>query len=420
MFYQKWISCSVVIAMLCFGLMVPSSVFAEKVLKIGCIAPLTGPSARTGEEIRDSATLAFEQHGNKIGDYKVKLVWIDSQSDPAKATNAYAEAVDRKGIQVGLLNWHSSVAVAIMDLAAKYKIPHLFGIGGTSVINDKYKTNPKKYAGYWLKSWPEPKKTLNEYVDCLEYLIKTGKLKVKNKKVALFAGDTDWGRDVINDARSMFNKAGWKVVSADTIPLTKTEFYPLVSKWKSMGVSVVFGSISAVPPIASLIKQAREIKLKAQLICDGLGWMGEWYSMTGNASNGVLDMIQKLATPEAKAWAKSFKKKYGYEPSPSSGGLAFDSANFFIKIAKRTLKKYGQINAETLRKVVLDEVLTGKLTYTAADGAITVPRFRYTPNSVPDPVVGIDDWYMPVIQYENGKGKIIYPPKWAEAEYKSR
>ena len=408
------------IVMLSFCFFSPNMVLAEKVLKVGCMAPLTGPSARTGEEIRDSATLAFAQHGNMIGDYKVELVWIDSQSDPAKATNAYAEAVERQGIQVGLLNWHSSVAVAVMDMAAKYKIPHLFGIGGSSVINEKYNSDRDKYGGYWLKSWPIPQKTMTGYIDCLEDAIKTGKFKPKNKKVVLFAEDTDWGRDILAGGRAMFKNAGWEVVSEDIIPMTQTEFYPLLTKWKKMDPSVAFGSSSNAPPITAITKQAREVNFKAQLICDGVGWLGEWYSMTGSASNGVLDMIQKLATPEAKAWAKSFKDKYGYTPSPSSGGLAFDSANFFIKVAERALEKYNKLDSVNLRKVVLDEVLTGKLIYDAADGAITVARFRYTPTSLPDPEVGIDDWFLPVIQYTDGKGQIIFPHEWAEAEFQSR
>ncbi len=408
------------IAVLAVCLMAPGTVLAEKVLKIGCLAPLTGPSARTGGEIRDSAALAFEQHGNKIGDYKVELVWIDSQSDPAKATNAYAEAVERQGIQVGLLNWHSSVAIPVMDLAAKYKIPHLFGIGGTSVINEKYTSDPEKYGGYWLKSWPVPQKTMTGYIDCLEDLIKTGKFNPKNKKVVIFAEDTDWGRDILAGARAMFTKAGWEVMSEDLIPQTQTEFYPLLTKWQEMEPSVAFGSVGIPPAIASIVKQSREINFQAQLICDGVGWMGEWYSMMGSASNGILDMIQQLATDEAKAWAKSFKEKYGYDPSPSSGGLAFDSANFFIKVAERTLEKHGELNSENLRKVVMEELLTGKLTYSAEDGAITVARFRYTESSLPDPEVGIEDWYLPVIQYWDGKGEIIFPHAWATAEFKTR
>lgn len=398
-------------SVVCFTM---SNAAAEKVLKVGCLSPLTGPAAKTGGEIKNSATMAFEEIGYKIGDYKIELVWIDSQSDPAKATNAYAEAVERKGIQVGLLNWHSSVSVAVMDLAARYKIPHLFGIGGTSVINDKYHSNPEKYAGYWLKSWPVPQKTMTGYVDFLEDSIAKGIFKPENKKVVIWVEDTDWGRDILLGGKKMFEDRGWEIVSTDVVPLNQTEFYPLLTKWKKMKPAVVYGSSSTATLVTSLMKQSKEVGLKTVNIFDGLGWCGEWYSLTGSASDNAFDMIQQLATPEAKKWSKDYEKKYGDKPSPSSGGLAFDSAKMFIKVAKRTLEKTGALNAETIRKVVIDELITGKLTYTKADGAITVNRFQYTPESIPDPVVGPDDWYLPIIQYKAGKDKIVFPTDWAE------
>lgn len=409
-----------------FGLMVSlsmsvaiTSASAADILKIGVIGPFTGGSAKTGEEIKRATTLAFEDIGNKIGDYTLEPVWIDSQSDPAKATNAYAEAVERKGVQVGLMNWHSSVALAVMDLAAKYKIPHLFGGGASSNINEKYRSNPEKYAGYWLKSWPVPLDTMLGYIDFLESAIADGTLKVDKKTVVLFGEDTDWGRDIVNGGRDMFTKHGWEILSEDMISTTQTEFYPLLTKWKEMKPAVIFGSHGFLAAISSLIKQSKEVGLNAPMICEGLGWAGEWYSLTGPSSDGVIDMIHKLATPQAKVFSDKFEKKYGVKPSPSSGGLAWDSSNFFIKIAKRTLEKYGKLDAENIRAVTVDEVLTGQMTYTADEGAVTVKRFRYTAESLPDPVIGQEDWAMPVIQYKGGQGMIVFPKALAEKEFEA-
>ena len=65
----------------------------EKVFKVGILGPFSGPSARTGKEFKGSATMAFEAINWKIGDYKIVPVWIDSQSDPAKATQAYEQVI---------------------------------------------------------------------------------------------------------------------------------------------------------------------------------------------------------------------------------------------------------------------------------------------------------------------------------------
>ncbi|MEJ2759582.1 MAG: ABC transporter substrate-binding protein [Anaerolineales bacterium] len=102
--------------------------------KLGVLGPFSGPSARTGDEFRQSATMAFEAVDYKVGPYTIEPVWIDSQSDPAKAAQAYEQAIVQDGIQAGVLNWHSSVAVSVMEVTAKHKIPHVFGFGATEVM----------------------------------------------------------------------------------------------------------------------------------------------------------------------------------------------------------------------------------------------------------------------------------------------
>jgi branched-chain amino acid transport system substrate-binding protein len=103
---------------------------------------------------------------------------------------------------------------------------------------------------------------------------------------------------------------------------------------------VLAGTSTAAPTMTAFVKQAGEVGLQSVIIADGLGWMGDWYKMAGPASNGVLDMIPQLTTPEAQQWAKDIKTKYGFNPSPSAGGLCYDGTNMFIKILKTTLENY--------------------------------------------------------------------------------
>jgi branched-chain amino acid transport system substrate-binding protein len=132
------------------------------------MGPFSGPSARTGDEFKAAATMAFEKVGWQIGKYKIEPVWVDSQSDPAKAAQAYEQAVVQDGIQAGVLNWHSSVAVSVMEVTAKHQIPHFFGFGATEVVNETFASDPDKY-GYWMfKGWPSPAKLSLSYVQALD------------------------------------------------------------------------------------------------------------------------------------------------------------------------------------------------------------------------------------------------------------
>jgi branched-chain amino acid transport system substrate-binding protein len=390
----------------------------EKVFKIGVLGPFTGPSARTGEEFRTSAEMALEAVDYKVGDYTIEPVWVDSQSDPEKATNAYEEAVVQDGIQAGVLNWHSSVSVAVMEVTAKHKIPHFFGFGATEVVNEKFNSDQEKY-GYWTtKGWPEPKKLSQNYVTAVEDAIAAGQWNPEAKRAAIYGEDTDWGRSFGDGIAEQLQEAGWEVVDRQYFPIEQTEFYPLLNKFKDENLALVAGTSTAPPSLSAFLKQADEVGLKSLIIADGLGWVGEWYDLTGNASNYVLDQIPGWTTEESLQFAEAFKEKSGLDPSPSSGGLSYDGMNFFLKVLQTTLDDYGELSSETVFDTVKNKVWTGDLTFTTDDGAIVMSDYDFS--DPPDPIVGKGYYTFPVLQYMDGEGKYIWPPEFANAELQAK
>ena len=141
---------------------------AAQTIKIGIEGPFTGPNALTGEEMKNASSMAFDAINWTVGPYKIEPVYIDDQSDPAKGAAAYEQAVVSQKITAGILGWHSSVAVAQMEVTAKYKIPHFFAMGATGVVNQKFNSDKTKY-GYWTsKGWPDPAKLTIGYVQAIE------------------------------------------------------------------------------------------------------------------------------------------------------------------------------------------------------------------------------------------------------------
>ena len=387
---------------------------AEKVLKVGLMGPFTGPAAESGQSIKNSLLMRLDEAGNKVGDYKLEIMFIDSQSDPAKATNAYVEAIERKGMQVGLGGWHSSVAMAVVDQAMKYKVPHMGGMGAAETITDKIKSDPK-YKGYWFKFWGYPALATELYFDFLDWATENTAWKPKKKIAALCAEETDWGRDWNKAGIANLKKYGWEIAMEDYTQIGQTDFYPLLSKYKSAGVPLVTITNTAAASVSAYIKQAREVGLKALPIVDGLGWVGNWYELTGRSSDGIVDMNVKW-TPRSDAYRKGFEKKYKFKPSPSAGGISYDAAGMFLKVLKRTLEVHGKLDSESIHKVMLEEMIPGKLTYGYDDGSIMMKEYKFTEEMYPDPVTDANHWFMPVIQYKGGKAFIIYPRDIAEME----
>jgi len=388
---------------------------AEKVLKVGLMGPFTGPAAESGASIKNSLLMRLDEAGNKVGDYKLEYIFIDTQSDPAKASNAYVEAIERKGMQVGLGGWHSSVAMAVVDQAMKYKVPHMGGMGAAETITDKIKSDPK-YKGYWFKYWSYPALGTRLYFDFINWAAKNTKWKPAKRIVALCAEETDWGRDWNKAAKANLKKYGWEIVMEDYTQIGQTDFYPLLSKYKSAGVPLVTITNTAAASVSAYIKQAREVGLKALPIVDGLGWVGNWYELTGRSSDGIVDMNVKW-TPRAEPYRKKFEEKYNFKPAASAGGISYDAAGHFLKLLKRTLELYGKLDSESIHKVMVDEMIPGKLTYGYNDGAIMMKEYKFTEELYPDPVTDANHWFMPVIQYKGGKAKIIYPLELKEMDF---
>ena len=384
----------------------------EMVFTIGVLGPFTGPSARTGEEFRVSSEMALEAIDYTIGDYTIEVVWIDSQSDPEKATRAYEEAVVQDGVQAGVMNWHSSVAVAVMEVTAKHQVPHFFGFGATEVVNEKFNSDPEKY-GYWTsKGWPTPVKLTVNYVEALENAIADGTWAPESKTVAIYGEDTDWGRSFGEGIAGQLEDVGWEVVDRQYFPIEQTEFYPTLNSFKDQGVALVAGTSTAPPSISAFIKQADEVGLESMIIADGLGWVGEWYDLTGDASNYVIDQIPGFASDAAKDFAVAFEEKSGLQPSPSSGGLSYDGMNFFIKVLQTTFEDFGELTSEAVYQTVQDKVWTGEMTFTAEDGAIVMQEYDFS--NPPDPVIGGDYYTFPVLQYMDGDQVYVFPESIAE------
>lgn len=380
-----------------------------KPIVIGIEGPLTGPAALVGDDIRKAAILAFEEINYTVIGRPVKLVFIDDESKPEKGVSAMEEAITRYGMKIMISGWHSSVAVAQMDVAAKYKVFCVGHMGATGIVNEKYNSDPEKYK-YWFKGWPIPLKLHVGYEEVIKELIEKKIWTPKTYLMASLTEDTDYARATVSSLGEHLGKLGFKFAINYYLPMEQTEFYPIITKLKELNVDIVIHQCAAVAFHAAFLKQARELELNALFIGEGYTWKPQWWETTGEASNYDIDMAPKFATDKAKEFRDKFIARWGTKPAPAPAGLTYDWCKFTIAV----IEKAGTDDPDKLVEVA--RTLEFK-------GGVMMDTYKfYDPGGPgvlgpPDPVVGRGYFIFPVLQCYNGDVICIWPPEWKEADF---
>ncbi len=387
---------------------------ASQTINIGLEGPFTGDAAAAGQELKNATQMAFDAINWQVGSYKLNPVWIDDGTDPAKGTAAYEQAAVSQKIQAVFGGWNSSVAVALMDVAAKYQIPSFFSCGAANTVTDKWRSDPTKY-GYWVaKCWPDPAKLVVAYEEWLKAGIADGSIKVPDKTFAVYGEDTDWGRSFGQALGSLLVADGWTKKSEDYFPLSTTDFTSLVSRWNADKDSLIVGTTTSGSVYAALLKALQDSGNKSIVIADGMGQDAQFYKNIGSASDYVIDSTPSWSKTNGQQFIDAYKAKYGVAPSAQAAGLAYDYANFFIKVLQSTLTDQGSLTSATIYKEAQDKLWTGQLTYTS--GAV-MSSYDYSKDSIPNPVVGAGHFIFPVIQWVQGKATVIFPTDSSTGAY---
>jgi branched-chain amino acid transport system substrate-binding protein len=103
-----------------------SASLAQEPIKVGLVAALSGGSAKSGEGITRGLTIAIDQinaAGGLLGGRKLELVRRDDESNPSKGQVAARELLDQEKVAVMFGGIDSPVALAIVPIANKEKVP---------------------------------------------------------------------------------------------------------------------------------------------------------------------------------------------------------------------------------------------------------------------------------------------------------
>jgi branched-chain amino acid transport system substrate-binding protein len=233
---------------------------AQDVIKVGVPAPYSGPAAEKGEHLKYGILVAQEEINAKGGilGKKVELVFADTEAKPEVGVSAYEKLIARDKVHFIVGEVNSDVALATLDVVAKYKIPTIYVIPASDELGKKVKSDPQKYATVFMTDIPVSVMQSGAFI-WLDEAASAGKVKAKEKTYALIVEDSSWGRIVGETWKSNMEKIRWKNVLFEVTPFKESEYMPILTKVKNLNPDLIKIEITSLPAGVAITKQINEL-----------------------------------------------------------------------------------------------------------------------------------------------------------------
>jgi branched-chain amino acid transport system substrate-binding protein len=337
----------------------------EAVVKIGHVGPTTGPQAHLGKDNENGARMAIDDangQGIVIDGKKVKfeLDAQDDQADPKQGTIVAQKLVDDKvaGV-VGHLNSGTSIPAS-----------KIYNDAGIPMVSPSA-TNPK----LTLQGFKDVFRVMANDVQQGSVIGKEAVTSLGAKKIAIIDDKTAYGAGLADETEKAAKAAGATVVAREYTNDKATDFKAILTKIKAKNPDVImYGGMDAQG--GPMVKQMKELGIKAKFIAGDGVCSAEWPKLAGGAAEGQYCTQAGLPPdkmPNAKDFVTRFTAKYG--PIQVYAPYSYDAAMTLIAAMKQANSSDPAKYLPELAKISYDGI-TAKIEFDehgdTKNGAITL------------------------------------------------
>jgi branched-chain amino acid transport system substrate-binding protein len=274
-------------------------------IRIGVLAPLTGPLATPGKDMVEGLRLYWQQANNTAGGRKVELVITDTTCNPDQALNQARRLVHQEKVHlmIGPLCGHEGPAVA--QVSKETGVPLVMDPAGADTVTKWDRTPTVVRTAVSASQIGHP---------WGEYMYK--ELGLRN--VTFIGQDYTWGHEVTLGAVRTFTEAGGKVARIIWNPVGTKDYGPTISAIPADtdGVSAVVVGADRARLFEAWFNFGMDKKKKIYggywLQQDALPQMDD--RAIGLIGNSLI-YAAGLNTPENQAFTTAFAKAYKRLPS---------------------------------------------------------------------------------------------------------
>lgn len=270
------------------------------VVKIAHAGPLTKKTPHLGKDNENGVALAIDQTNAKkikIDGKVLKLEMIskDDEGDPKVGTTIAQQLVDAKvAAVIGHLN--SGVTIPASEIYDKAGIPTISGSATNPTITERGLKTVFRTVGRDDQQGP----AIATYIAS----------ELKGKKVAIAHDKTAYGEGLAKEVEKTLKAAKVGIIANEQTTDTETDFKAILTKIKAKNPDVVFyGGMDQTG--GPMLKQARELGIKATFAFGDGACTNEMFKLAGDAANGLVCSQAGLpASAASKEFTDGFKAKF--------------------------------------------------------------------------------------------------------------
>ncbi len=364
-------------------------------IKIGVPAPLTGPFAAQAKYLKDGIVMATEDvnaAGGLLG-RDITLVFGDYEGKADVGVAVFEKLITQDKVDALVGGVKTFVALATMDVAAKYGIPVVYSIPAGDSIGQKILSDPQKYRNIFMADLNNTYWGLLEVI-WLDDVLARGEWKPRNHKYALIAEDSDWGRGVCDVWEAEMTARGWELVAYEIVDMAQVDYTSLLAKLKALDPVLIKAEITSPEAGVALTKQKVELGVNVLFFTGYAGEVKDYTDLAG----AFADYNIYYSYPLPMKWVDDLLRRFP-DSDPIGAFWGYDSMMILVDAIRR---------AGTTDWNAVGQALA-KTDYTGLWG-------RYVFGSSHFPLWGSEYLAAGMLQFMDGKRYFIWPPRLKTVE----
>ncbi len=292
-------------------------------IKVGFLAPLSGPYVQNGRDILNGFLLALDEMGHRAGGRPIELIVEDDEAIPAVGLTKARKLIERDRVHLMTGALLSSTGYALAPYIDSVHMPMIYPVVSADDLT-------QRRASHWIvrTGWTgsQPNHAFGEYA------YRT----LKRRKIATIALDYAFGWESVGGFERTFLAEGGTIAKKIWCPVSVHDFAPYLAQIPK-DVDAVYALVLGRAAL-QFMRQYREFGLKDRVMLIGGGTTTDEHVLPamGDEAIGVITALHysaALDTPANRKFVSAYRARYRKIPSYYSESM-YSGAKWFAAAAE--------------------------------------------------------------------------------------